>query len=291
MSTNKESALARLETTNQLQSADDFDIFRIGETLAKSGYFADAKDAAQCVVKVLAGRELGVPPVAAMTGVYIIQGKPTLSANLMASIIKRSGKYNYRVLQMDAQVCEIEFFEQGQSIGKSTFSMQDAKVAGALDGKNKHTWTAFPRNMLFARALSNGARWYTPDIFSGPIYTPEELDAHVNNEGVPELAPAPVRQLQPAPAAEDDPVEAERIEIIKECYALCASLNKAGDKTPDAQGRPAEWKSTTLALFVNKEFKVGDGLEALSVEYLKKLQGILNLRLDAVTPKDGSLLP
>jgi hypothetical protein len=293
MSTSQQ-ALARLETSNQLQSADDFDIFRIGETLAKSGYFADAKDVAQCVVKVLAGRELGIPPVAAMTGVYIIQGKPSLSANLMAAIIKRSGKYNYRVVQMDAQVCEIEFFEQGASIGKSAFSLQDAKVAGALDGKNKHTWAAFPRNMLFARALSNGARWYTPDIFSGPIYTPEELDARVSSEGIPEaVTPAPVRQHQPAPTAttDDDPVERERQEIVKDIYATCALLNEKGDKAIDAQGREALWKSTSLKIFVNKEFKVGDGLEALSVEYLKKLHGMLNLRLDAITPKDGSLLP
>jgi hypothetical protein len=30
--------------------------------------------------------------------------------------------------------------------------------------------------MLFARAISNGVKWYTPDVFSGPVYTPEEFD-------------------------------------------------------------------------------------------------------------------
>jgi hypothetical protein len=29
--------------------------------------------------------------------------------------------------------------------------------------------------MLYARALSNGAKWYCPDVFGGPIYTPDEL--------------------------------------------------------------------------------------------------------------------
>ncbi|RDT44717.1 hypothetical protein DXF87_27490, partial [Enterobacter roggenkampii] len=33
----------------------------------------------------------------------------------------------------------------------------------------------FPKNMLFARAMSNGVKWFTPDVFSGPVYTPEEL--------------------------------------------------------------------------------------------------------------------
>ena len=42
----------------------------------------------------------------------------------------------------------------------------------------------FARNMLFARAISNGARWYCPDLFSGnPVYVPEELGAIVDGEG------------------------------------------------------------------------------------------------------------
>jgi hypothetical protein len=29
--------------------------------------------------------------------------------------------------------------------------------------------------MLFARAISNGVKWYCPDVFSGPVYVPEEM--------------------------------------------------------------------------------------------------------------------
>ena len=28
--------------------------------------------------------------------------------------------------------------------------------------------------MLFARAISNGVKWYCPDVFGGPVYVPEE---------------------------------------------------------------------------------------------------------------------
>lgn len=293
MSTNQQ-ALARLEQSEQTGALAEQDVFKLGEVLAKSGYFADAKEATQCIVKVLAGRELGLPPIASMTGIYIIQGKPSFSANLMAAIIKRSGKYNYKVRRMEKDGCEIEFFEGGQPIGVSEFTLQDAKVSGALDGKNKHTWTAFPRNMLFARALSNGARWYTPDIFGGPVYTPEELNAPVSDVGeYINTTAAPVRQLQaaPAPADEDDPVEAERTPIIQDVYAICGQLNEKGDTALDAQGRPAKWNSVTLKIFVNKEFKVGDGLGSLSVPYLEKLKGIMQARLDALSPREGSLLP
>ncbi|KAF5276407.1 hypothetical protein FQR65_LT16339 [Abscondita terminalis] len=34
--------------------------------------------------------------------------------------------------------------------------------------------------MLFARAISNGVKWYCPDVFSGPVYTPEELSMTID---------------------------------------------------------------------------------------------------------------
>lgn len=157
----------------------DLDTMTLGKMLAQSGYFQDAKDAAQAIVKVLAGRELGIGPVAAMTGIYIVKGRVTLSANLIGAAIKRSGRYNYRVLRMDNDGCEIEFYEHGESIGKSEFNKQDAVAAGLAGGDN---WRKFPRNMFFARAISNGAKWFTPDVFAGPIYTPDELGERVDGE-------------------------------------------------------------------------------------------------------------
>ena len=145
------------------------DALTIGETFYKSGMFADIKSAQQAVVKIMAGAEMGISPFQAMSGIHIIQGKPTIGAGLMASMVKASGKYNYRVLEMTEKNCQIEFFEQGQSIGISAFSIEDAKKAGT---KNIDK---FPRNMLFARALSNGVKWYCPDIYEGPVYVPEEM--------------------------------------------------------------------------------------------------------------------
>jgi len=151
----------------------------LGEALARSGYFSDAKSAAQAVVKVLAGQELGIGPIAAMTGINIIKGQVSVGANLLAATIKRDGRYNYRVIEHSAEVCEIVFFEGKQEIGRSRFTMEDAKAA-QLAGDN---WRKYPRNMLFARALSNGFRWYCPDAAGGtPVYTPEELGANVDGE-------------------------------------------------------------------------------------------------------------
>lgn len=160
------------------------DLSRLSNMLAKSGFFADAKEAAQCGVKVLAGLELGFGAIASMVGVHIINGKPSIGANLMAAAVKRSAKYNYRTTRHDNDGCTIVFYENGEAIGESTFTRDDAIAAGALDGKNGHTWKKFPRNMMFNRAMSNGVRWYCPDIFAGSVaYTPEELDCQVDEEG------------------------------------------------------------------------------------------------------------
>lgn len=181
------------------------DLSRLSTMLAKSNFFSDAKDAAQCGVKVLAGLELGIPAFAAMTGIHIIKGKPSLSANVMAAVVKRSGRYDYKVRNISPTECKIEFFEKSpsgwESIGISEMDIDTAKASN-LDKewdketskwKEKYNWKTFPRNMLFARAMSNGVRWFCPDVFFGaPIYTPEELGAETNEQG--EVIDVPVVQ-------------------------------------------------------------------------------------------------
>ncbi len=155
------------------------DIMKLGEVLTQSGYFQDARQAAQAIVKVLAGQEIGLGPIASMTGIYIIKGRVTLSANAMAAVIKNSGKYDYRIIELDNEHCKIEFHQGDEKVGLSEFTLEDAKLAGLI----KDTWQKFPRNMLFARALSNGAKWFCADVFAGgSIYTPDELGADIDGE-------------------------------------------------------------------------------------------------------------
>lgn len=169
--------------SNQLAIREDMQTADIAAHFVRSGYFSDVRDVSQAVVKILAGREFGFGAFASMNGVYIIQGRPALGANLMAAAVKRSGRYDYRVREMTGLVCTIEYFERDQHgnrerLGTSTFSLEDARKAGT---KNLDK---FARNMLFARAMSNGVRWYCPDVFNGStVYVPEELGATVNEDG------------------------------------------------------------------------------------------------------------
>ena len=196
---------------NELAIRTVDDLGRVGKMMAVSGYFTDARDAAQASVKVLAGQEMGFGAFASMTGIYIIQGKPSVGANLMASAVKANPKYDYRIREISEEKCAIEFFElvngKKESIGTSTFTIQEAKKAGV---KNLDKYA---RNMLFARAMSNGIRWFCPDVFAGNVtYTPEELGAEVDEDGTPvKIEPAPLQQT-PVIEAQDAVIEAEIVE-------------------------------------------------------------------------------
>lgn len=236
--------------SNQIVRSD-MSTQQVGAALAKSGYFEDAKSEAQAIVKVLAGQELGFGPIASMTGIHVIKGKIAVGANLMAAAVKRSGKYNYRVLELTDTVCELVFFEAGQEVGRSKFTAADAAKA-QTQNMNK-----FPKNMLFARAMSNGVKWYTPDVFLGaPVYTPEELGATIDEDDnvlsmpAERGRPAPtVRTVdQPADGAvftieneeQRQPREADDLAVCKSCGATIAwAKTKNGKNCPydvDDQG-------------------------------------------------------
>jgi hypothetical protein len=205
------------------------DVMTLGHALAESKYFNDAKEASQAVVKVLAGQELGIGPIAAMSGLYVVKGKVVIGGNVMASLIKASPKYDYKIVEHSNENCTIEFFENGENIGASKFTAEDAKIAG-LQGKD--TYKAYPRNMFFNRAISNGARWFCPDLFNGQsVYTPGEVE----ESGIVTEEPALDLIIEPR----SEPTTIDRQELIKD-------IMKSEDFP--AKGSPAE-----KVEFINKQ--------------------------------------
>lgn len=195
---------------SDLQIATVADMQQLSVVLAESGFFSDAKSAAQCFVKILAGKELGLPAFSSMTGIHIVQGKPVIGANLMAAKIKSSGKYNYRVKTLTGELCEIDFFEGADSIGVSSFSRTDA-IAAKTQNLEK-----FGKNMLFARAISNGCKFYCPDVFLGaPVYVSGELEEEEEeSEVLPEGNPKAISHVY-AIAAENGWDEAGRDALLE----------------------------------------------------------------------------
>jgi len=215
----------KLETVS-----NDLNVTKLGNVFQKSGLFKDARDQNQAIVKILAGGEMGLGPVASMTGLDIIQGNLTMSGNLQAAMIKAHPRYDYRIRKHDRTTCVIEFFQwelgEKDSLGLHEFSMDDAKQAGLSGGTN---WKKYPKAMLFNRCISSGVKVHCPDVHFGlNAYDAEEIPGEGTNttpaqvEVVqdvvqpPELPPSEEEEVVVEIVEESDPQAIEAIEVSDE---------------------------------------------------------------------------
>jgi len=141
------------------------------DVLAKSGLLPQTvKTGAAAAAIMLAGRELGIPPMQAFRTIYVVKGNISLSAQLMAALVLRAG-HSYELLENSNTRCAIKFTRRGGATYTHEFTLEDAKRAGLA---NSNTWQSYPKAMLWSRCMSAGIRAYMPDVIMG-MYTPEEL--------------------------------------------------------------------------------------------------------------------
>jgi hypothetical protein len=185
---------------SQAAARAELDAITLGRIMARSGLFPDITRESQAVVKVLAGRELGIGPFAAMSDIHLVDGTPVVGARILAALVRRSDVYDYRVVEWTNERCAIDFYRHGEKLEPTvTFTDDDARRAGLDQPRRDGTpsnHTRFPRNMKFARAISNGVGLHCPDLTAGcSLYTPDEL-------GLPDADAdvAPVRHAGPIAA-------------------------------------------------------------------------------------------
>lgn len=207
------------------------DIKEMANLLFASGCFGTQADIGKACLKIVAGQEYGFTPYIAMTGIHIIQGKPTLSSNLVAAAIKRSGRYDYKVKKNTAEGCTLAAYERGKLLGESSFTFAEAQKAGLVSNP---TWQKYPRQMCFARTITELARTYMPDVFGGPVYTPEDFD--VATDGT-EIVEGEVVET-PKSKSVDNPQPAESASV---------SNNADGAAPTPATSVQAEQPTPTLA--------------------------------------------
>lgn len=215
------------------------DPMTVAQVFKASGMFPDIQSEAAACAKIIIGRGLGLTDFDAMTGLHIIKGKAVLAANLMAAAIKRAGKYDYRAVVNDT-MCEITFFQRNdarawEEIGVTTFSMDDARRA-QLGGDN---WRKYPRNMLFARCISNGYKAFCPDALgAAPVYVEAHGEMEITDDSSPVPSPQVVAVLpaptmpQDAPAAPDAPKPVRKAKAAPKA-STPAQEGKATDAYPD----------------------------------------------------------
>jgi hypothetical protein len=160
---------------------------------------------------ILAGNEIGLPPMAALKAFDIIQGTPALRAHAMRGLVQSKG-HKIQLVASDDKHCVMRGRRSDDKDWQEvTWTMPRAALMGLV---NKNEWKKQPQTMLVARATGEICRLIASDVLYAVPYTSEELrDAdHTTYEVRPAAAPLSVAALTaPTPAPQPAAVEAPAV--------------------------------------------------------------------------------
>lgn len=186
---------------------------------------------------VLMGRELGVPPMTALSKINVIKGKPVAEAQLLRALIFAAGHDLWFEDETNTKVtaCGRRAHWPEDRIQRVTFTIDDAKAAG-LAGKDN--WRKWPRAMLKARASGELCRDIFADVLAGISFTVEEVDAGALDDETkavtlsPEELEEPGTQTRKAPAKKKS--AGEKAAARKRAPAKPRQTEDDGDDIVDA---------------------------------------------------------
>lgn len=134
-------------------------------------------------------KSLNLHPMTAITGMYVINGKPTASAALMSALVRRAGHKlrvtgnNVKATATLIRADDPDFeFSVTWELMKNPNGNPSAEEAGLL---GKDTWRLYKASLLKWRAVSQVCRDGAEEALMGLHYTPEEMGALVNADGIP----------------------------------------------------------------------------------------------------------
>lgn len=183
---------------------------------------------------IMAGAELGLPPMVSLRAFTVINGRPALYADGNIAVIRKAKDSEGK------PICE--YIRQGFEVGESDdltfawveakrrdngethreeFSIADAKQAGLWDdnpfkranvwrnGKkdwyddvpNDAVWFRYPRRMMMWRAAGYCLRWLFADVLGG---MPDEYEAREIEDMVDITPPRTATRPAPPPVPEDE---------------------------------------------------------------------------------------
>jgi hypothetical protein len=129
---------------------------------------------ANILLAVSMGNALGLEPAIALTGIKVIDGQPSLSAQLQSALVRRAG-HKLRISHgKDSATATLIRKDDPDHEHVVTWTMEKATRAG-LAGKG--AWRTYPDQMLANRAITEVVRMAASDVLLGVAYTEEELDA------------------------------------------------------------------------------------------------------------------
>lgn len=171
---------------------------------------------ANVAVAALRARSLNIPFYTSLTEIWVTDdGQEAMTAKLANGLMIRAG-HRVTVVQSDNQVCRLELRRRDRpgDVLRSEWTISEALAAGLLNLSD--VWSNYPKDSLFARALTRLATRYASDVTMGIPCNYEELKAFT------------LRQRERT-------IDGDAPQVPDEISGLLGSLDKATTATQVAQ--------------------------------------------------------
>lgn len=151
---------------------------KYAEVIAKSGIIPKhyIGKAADVLVAIQLGMELGLPPLQSLQSIAVINGSPSIFGDGLIAIVRGSKLCKFIVETFDepSMTATCSALRRGDDAPQSrTFSQADATTAGLWSKQGP--WQQYPKRMLQMRARSWCLRDLFPDVLRG-VAVREEVE-------------------------------------------------------------------------------------------------------------------
>ena len=162
-------------------------------------------NAANAFVAAETGAALGLEPLQALASIAVINGRATLSSDLMAAVIRRAG-HTLRIVENSPESVTATLIRADDKTFKFEVTWDKDKATKAGLWGQRGPWSQYPTQMLRARAITEVARQGASEALMGMIYSPEDFGATITDTGevieaeIVNEAPAKPAPAKPKPA-------------------------------------------------------------------------------------------
>jgi hypothetical protein len=215
--------------------------YRLSQALAMAGLMPTALRGkpSDVLAIILYGQDLGLSPMQAIQGIYVVDGRPSLSAQLWLAKVRGAGHRagipcaqcgrmpddhrdvmdperkghayapdhdsshaTVRIVRRDTGEQHQVTYDIEQAVQAGRVQLRDGKpYARSANGKPLN-WETNPKAMVLARAVSECCRFIAPEIALG-FYSQDEVEEIAERETV-----EAVRVDEPTPVVDADPEQA-----------------------------------------------------------------------------------
>tara|TARA_X000001382_G_scaffold36612_3_gene24221 strand:- start:241 stop:1215 length:975 start_codon:yes stop_codon:yes gene_type:complete len=161
---------------------------QFSETMAQSSMVPKAFQGkpADILVAVQWGSEVGLPPLAALQNIAVINGKPSIYGDSLLALVTghpEYGGHEETIARPDGDIiatCRIVRLVKGREVAtERSFSQGDAQRAKLWNKPGP--WTQYPKRMLQMRARSFAIRDAFPDAIAGISVAEEQTDVSMKD--------------------------------------------------------------------------------------------------------------